>query len=129
MGEPQQGEPQQTHQSVLQLMDTFLKEAELREKAATNLDLAGDAKSTHPSANVDDKTKPAQEGARSAENEADVRKDVPDTINDESSKNTGGTEGATVNGDQGTVTMASDSGLKGNVDVPKKDHSQSMSDR
>jgi len=122
------GETRQTHRSVMTLMDTFLVQADLQEKQGSNLDLAGDAKSTHPSANVDDKTKPAQEGARSSENEADVRKSVPDTINDESSKNTEGTEGATVNGDQGTTTMASDSGLKGNVDTPKKDHSQSMSD-
>lgn len=118
-----------THSSVVSLIDGFLKTASADlEKEAKNLDLAGDAKSTHPSANVDDKTKPATEGSRSAENEADVKKDVPNTINDESSKNTGGTEGATVNGDQGTETMAADSGLKGTVDTPKKDHSKSMSD-
>jgi hypothetical protein len=110
-----------THGSVINLIDGFLKEA-------SNLDLAGDAKTTHPSANVDDKTKPATEGARSSENEADVKKEVPDTINDTASENKGGTEGATPNGDQGTETMASDSGLKGTVDTPKKDHSKAMSD-
>jgi len=104
-----------THGSVINLIDGFLKEA-------SNLDLAGDAKTSHPSANVDDKTKPATEGARSAENEADVKKSVPDTINDAAAQNTGGSEGATPNGDQGTTTMASDSGLKGNTDTPKKDH-------
>lgn len=112
---------EQTHRSVVDLIENFL------EKTA-NEDLASDAKSTHPSANVDDKTKPATEGSRSSENEADVRKEVPDTINDESSKNDGDSESATVNGDQGTVTMASDSGLQGNVDKPKKDHSESMED-
>lgn len=121
---------EKTHQSVVNLIDTFLEKAAADEKAASNLDLAGDAKSTHPSANVDDKTKPATEGSRSSENEADVKKEVPDTINDSSSENTDGkgNEGATVNGDQGTVTMDADSGLQGNVDKPKKDHSQSMSD-
>jgi hypothetical protein len=122
--------PAPTHGSVIGLIDGFLKEANADlEKEASNLDLAGDAKSTHPSANVDDKTKPATEGARSSENEADVRKEVPDTINDPASENKGGEEeGATVNGDQGTVTMSADSGLKGTVDTPKKDHSKSMSD-
>jgi hypothetical protein len=119
-----------THKSVLTLIDGFLKEASADlEKQASNLDLAGDAKSTHPSANVDDKTKPATEGSRSSENEADVKKEVPNTINDASSENRGGSEeAATVQGDQGTATMSSDSGLKGNVDTPKKDHSKSMSD-
>jgi len=121
-----------THGSVISLIDGFLKEAQAGdlEKKAGNLDLAGDAKSTHPSANVDDKTKPAAEGSRSSENEADVKKDVPNSINNPDTENTDakGNEGATVNGDQGTVTMGADSGLKGNVDTPKKDHSQSMSD-
>ena len=120
-----------THGSVITLIDGFLKEANSDlEKEASNLDLAGDAKSNHPSANVDDKTKPATEGARSAENEADVKKDVPNSINNADTENTDakGNQGATVNGDQGTVTMDADSGLKGNVDTPKKDHSQSMSD-
>ena len=116
----------QTHGSVVQLMDSFLHEVDL-EKQASNLDLAGDAKSTHPSANVDDGTTPATEGARSSENEADVKKDVPDTINDEDSKNqAGGSKKPTD--DQGTISMAADSGLEGNVDTPKKDHSKSMSD-
>ena len=121
---------EKAHQSVVSLIDNFLEKSAAEEKAATNLDLAGDAKSTHPSANVDDKTKPATEGSRSSENEADVKKEVPDTINDASSENTDGkgNEGATINGDQGTVTMAADSGLQGNVDKPKKDHSGSMSD-
>ena len=119
-----------SNENAIELINGFLKaaNADLEKDAAANLDLAGDAKSTHPSANVDDKTKPATEGARSAENEADVKKDVPNTIDDASADNKGGTEGATVSGDQGTVTMAADSGLKGNVDTPKKDHSQSMSD-
>jgi len=113
-----------THGSVINLINGFLKEA-------SNLDLAGDAKSTHPSANVDDKTKPATEGARSSENEADVKKDVPNSINNPDTANTdskGPNPGATINGDQGMVTMDADSGLKGNVDTPKKDHSQSMAD-
>ncbi|HUX02943.1 MAG TPA: hypothetical protein VMY35_18445 [Phycisphaerae bacterium] len=119
-----------THGSAIRLIDGFLKQADADlTKKASNLDLAGDAKTTHPSANVDDKTKPAPEGARSAENEADVKKNVPNTINDAASENKGGEEeGATVNGDQGTSTMSADSGLKGNVDTPKKDHSKSMSD-
>lgn len=121
---------EQTHGSVVNLIETFLEKAAADEKKATNLDLAGDAKSTHPSANVDDKTKPATEGSRSSENESDVRKDTPNTINDESSENSdeSGNQGATINGDQGTTTMAADSGLQGNVEKPKKDHSQSMSD-
>lgn len=115
--------PEPTHGSVISLIDGFLKEA-------SNLDLAGDAKSQHPSANVDDKTKPATEGSRSSENEGDVKKDVPNSINNPDTENTDakGNEGATVNGDQGTVTMDAASGLKGNVDSPKKDHSQSMAD-
>jgi hypothetical protein len=119
-------ENKQTHGSMVQLMDSFLHEVDL-EKQASNLDLAGDAKSTHPSANVDDGTQAASEGSRSAENEADVKKDVPDTINDESSKNQqGGSDKPTD--DQGTVSQSSDEGLKGNVDTPKKDHSKSMTD-
>lgn len=117
----------QTHGSMIQLMDNFLHEVDM-EKEASNLDLAGDAKSTHPSANVDDGTSPASEGSRSAENEADVKKDVPDTINDESSKNQqGGSKKPTD--DQGTISQGSDDGLKGNVDTPKKDHSKSMADK
>jgi len=116
----------QTHGSMLQMMDNFLHEVDM-EKEASNLDLAGDAKSTHPSANVDDGTQAASEGSRSAENEADVKKEVPDTINDESSKNeAGGSKKPTD--DQGTVSQSSDEGLKGNVDTPKKDHSKSMTD-
>ena len=68
-----------THGSVLAQMDNFLervREGELGKEAAANLDLAGDAKSTHPSANVDDGTQPAREGSRSSENEADVKKMV-----------------------------------------------------
>lgn len=112
------------HGSVINLIEGFLKEA-------SNLDLAGDAKTTHPSADVDDKTKPATEGSRSSENEADVKKTVPNSINNEDTANTdskGPNPGATVNGDQGMTTMDADSGLKGNVDTPKKDHSQAMSD-
>lgn len=116
----------QTHGSVVQMMDTFLHEVDL-EKQASNLDLAGDAKSTHPSANVDDGTRPATEGSRSSENEADVKKEVPDTINDASADNeAGGSKKPTD--DQGTISQSSDEGLKGNVDTPKKDHSKSMSD-
>lgn len=119
-------ENKQTHGSMVEMMDTFLHEVDL-EKQASNLDLAGDAKSTHPSANVDDGTQAASEGARSAENEADVKKEVPDTINDESSKNeAGGSKKPTD--DQGTISQSSDEGLKGNVDTPKKDHSKSMTD-
>jgi len=124
--------PPKTHGSVIGLIDGFLKEAQAGdlEKEAKNLDLAGDAKSTHASTGVDDGTKPATEGSRSSENEADVKKDVPNSINNPDTENTDakGNEGATVNGDQGTVTMDADSGLKGNVDAPKKNHSQSMSD-
>ena len=115
----------QTHISAVQMMDSFLHAVDM-EKQASNLDLAGDAKSTHPSANVDDGTRPASEGARSAENEADVKKDVPATINDESSKNmAGGSDKPTD--DQGTVSQDAEE-VKGNVDTPKKDHSKSMSD-
>ena len=119
-----------THGSVLEQMDTFLelvREGELGKEAAANLDLAGDAKSTHPSANVDDGTKPATEGSRSSENEADVKKTTPGSINNDDAKNQEG--GSTNFADtQGTESMASDSGLKGNVDTPKKDHSKAMSD-
>ena len=120
--------PAQTNRSVLDMMDSFLKKAEELSKEAGNLDLASDAKSTHPSANVDDGTQKANEGARSSENESDVRKDTPNTINDESANNTaGGSKKPTDT--QGTVSMASDDPLKGNVDTPKDNHSQSMSDK
>jgi hypothetical protein len=119
-----------THGSVLEQMDTFLervREGELGKEASANLDLAGDAKSTHPSANVDDGTQPAREGSRSSENESDVKKQTPNSINNEDTKNQAG--GSTNFADtQGTESMASDSGLKGNVDTPKKDHSKSMTD-
>lgn len=116
----------QVHGSAFEVMNTFLHEVDMV-KEASNLDLAGDAKSTHPSANVDDGTRPASEGSRSSENESDVKKSVPDTINDESSKNeAGGSEKPTDT--QGTISQGSDDGLQGNVDSPKKDHSKSMSD-
>ena len=119
-----------THGSVLEHMDAFLERVrtgELGKEASANLDLAGDAKSTHPSAKVDDGTKPATEGSRSAENESDVKKDVPNSINNEDTKNQAGGS-ANFADTQGTQSMAADSGLKGNVDTPKKDHSKSMSD-
>jgi len=110
------------------MMDNLLKEtADLEKASAANLDLASDGKSTHPSAKVDDKTQAAREGSRSAENEADVRKDVPDNVEESGSKNAPG--GSKKPSDSmGTVSMDADSGLQGNVDTPKKDHSQSMSD-
>ncbi len=119
-----------THGSVLEQMDHFLdrvREGELGKEAAANLDLAGDAKSTHPSANVDDGTQPAREGSRSSENEADVKKQTPNSIDNADTQNQAG--GSTNFADsQGTQSMAADSGLKGNVDTPKKDHSKSMTD-
>lgn len=117
-----------THGSLVSMMDNLLKEtADLEKQGAANLDLASDSKSTHPSASVDDKTKPATEGSRSAENDADVRKDVPDNVEDAASKNTPG-DSKKPSDSMGTVSMDADSGLQGNVDTPKKDHSQSMTD-
>ena len=113
---------EQTHQSVAALMDGFLEKVAEEEKAASNLDLAGDAKSKHPSAQADDKTRPAAEGARSAENEADVRKTTPNTINDPGTQNPEG--GSKKPADtQGTVSMSSDVSAAGNVDTPKNQHS------
>ncbi|KKN45024.1 hypothetical protein LCGC14_0687360 [marine sediment metagenome] len=113
---------EQTHQSVAALMDGFLEKVAEEEKAASNLDLAGDAKSKHPSAQADDKTRPAAEGARSAENEADVRKTTPNTINDPGTQNPeGGSKKPTDT--QGTVSMSSDVSAAGNVDTPKNQHS------
>ena len=110
-------EQKRTHGSILQMMDRLLEQADL-EKQATNLDLASDSKSTHPSSNVDDGTRPATEGARSAENKADVAKDVPANVEEAGSKNqAGGSKKPTD--DMGTQSMGSDEGLKGNVDTPK----------
>lgn len=117
-----------TNGSILQMMDSFLSEVSQEKQAAANLDLAGDAKSTHPSANVDDKTQDATEGARSRENEADVPKTAPGaSINKDESQNPA--EGSEhPSDDMGTQSMDSDESAAGNVDTPKKDHSKSMSD-
>ncbi len=56
-----------TYGSVLAEIDSYVQT--LREKRAAE---AGDTGTTHPSANVDDQTRPATEGARSAENEGDI---------------------------------------------------------
>lgn len=112
----------QTHASVGQLMDSFLTKVAEEEKASANLDLAGDAKSKHPSAQADDGTGPATEGARSAENEADVNKTTPNTINSADTNNpAGGSSHASDS--QGTQSMASDESAAGNVDTPKNQHS------
>lgn len=118
--------PGKPHDSILQMMDNLLKEVNL-EKQAANLDLASDSKSSHPSANVDDGTRPASEGARSAENKADIAAQVPNNVEESESKNMdGGSKKPTD--DMGTVSMDSDTAAAGNVETPKKDHSNSMSD-
>lgn len=114
-----------SHKSVLDMIDNLLEQAD-HVKQASNLDLASDSKSTHPSANVDDKTKPATEGARSAENKSDVQKEVPDNVEEAASKNTPG-DSENAADTMGTQSMAADE-TKGNVATPKKDHSQSMAD-
>lgn len=72
---------QTTTGGVLADLDVYL--GEIREKRAAE---AGDTGTTHPSKGVDDQTRPATEGARSAENEADVKADVPGESVDEASE-------------------------------------------
>jgi hypothetical protein len=106
-----------TNGNLLKLMDAMIERAQL-EKSASNLDLASDGKSSHPSANVDDGTQPAKEGERSAENSADIAKDVPDNVEQAGSKNTPG-DSKKPTDTMGTQSMSSDEARAGNVDTPK----------
>jgi hypothetical protein len=118
-----------THGSIINMMTQISKDIDLTKQAAANLDLASDAKSKHPSSREDDGTIPATEGARSAENEADVPKTAPGTsINEAAAQNPeNGSENFADS--QGTQSMDADESAAGNVDTPKKDHSKSMSDK
>ena len=113
-----------THRDITATIDNLL------EKFAKNTDQASDGSSSHPSANVDDQTKPAREGERSRENEGDVNKEVPGTINSEDAKAKDGTTSTLpTDAHGGMSTMSADDAAKGNVETPKKDHSKSMSDK
>jgi hypothetical protein len=106
-----------TNGNLLKLMDAMIERAQL-EKAAANLDLASDGKTSHPSANVADGTRPASEGERSSENSADVKKDVPNNVEEAGSKNTPG-DSKKPTDTMGTQSMSSDESRAGNVDTPK----------
>jgi len=106
-----------TNRSVIDMIDNLLEQANHEKQAAANLDLASDSKSKHPSADVSDGTRPAAEGARSAENKSDISKQVPNNVEESGSKNEAG--GSKNQADtMGTQSMAADE-TKGNVDTPK----------
>ena len=108
-----------SNESVLSMIDNLLEQADHVKQAAANLDLASDAKSKHPSADVSDGTRPATEGARSAENKSDVSKQVPLNVEEAASKNeAGGSENAADT--MGTQSMDADA-MKGNVETAKKE--------
>lgn len=74
---------------MLNDIDVWLKESAAKESH----DMGSDG-TTHPSASVDDQDKPAQTGSRAAENESDVKADVPgDSVNEASAN---GADGAGV---------------------------------
>jgi len=99
------------------MIDNLLDQANHEKQAAANLDLASDSKSKHPSADVSDGTRPAAEGARSAENKSDISKQVPNNVEESGSKNeAGGSENQADT--MGTQSMEADE-TKGNVDTPK----------
>jgi len=62
------------NQSLMGLMDEMLKQAEHEEKQALS-NVSGPEPTSHPVMGADDGTTPAREGARSSENEADIRED------------------------------------------------------
>ena len=80
----------QTAQYFEQLND-FMKEVAAEKTAAANTEAGGYAgESSHPSAKVDDSTADASEGARSAENSADVKNDIPGKSPDDLSEGDAG---------------------------------------
>jgi len=80
----------QTAQYFEQLND-FMKEVAAEKTAAANTEAGGYVgESSHPSTKVDDSTDDASEGARSAENQADVKNDIPGKSPDDISEGDAG---------------------------------------
>lgn len=120
-----------TFGAALDDLDKFV--TTLREKQAAELPLGGDQgdKDTeHPSKSVDNQEQPATEGARSAENEADISKDVPGVnINDvpaADANKPAAMESLTTAKDTGDDPANETSSVKSDKDDPGTSHPAEM---
>lgn len=120
-----------TFGAALEDLDKFV--TELREKQAAELPLGGDQgdkDTTHPSTTVDNQEQAATEGARSAENEADISKDVPGVnINDvpaADANKPAAMENLTTAEDTGDDPSNETSGVKFDKDDPGTAHPAEM---
>lgn len=109
------------NQSLMAMMDTLLKQASQAEKRASGLsNTSGPEPTSHPVMSADPGTKPATEGARSAENEADVKEEFGNDLattgqeDAESAANRDKDEADSI----GTQSSAADE-MRGNVQQPK----------
>lgn len=73
--------------TILEEIDTFLASVSNTKAAETasaqgHVENQGDSGTSHPSKSVDDGTQTATEGSRSAENTADVKRDVPAAVDE-----------------------------------------------
>lgn len=109
------------NQSLMAMMDTLLKQASQAEKRASGLsNTSGPEPTSHPVMSADPGTKPAVEGARSAENEADVKEEFGNDLattgqeDAESAANRDKDEADSI----GTQSSAADE-MRGNVQQPK----------
>jgi len=102
-----------TNGSIVESIDAFLAEVKAEEKSAAVGNDTQTGGTSHPITGKDDGTQPATEGERSAENEADVKSQVPSSVNtpieSTSDKSTD---------DQGTTSMDADE-VKGDIQQPK----------
>jgi hypothetical protein len=103
------------------MMDTLLKQASQAEKRASGLsNTSGPEPTSHPDMSADPGTKPATEGARSSENEADVKEEFGNDLattgqeDAESAANRDKDEADSI----GTQSSAADE-MRGNVQQPK----------
>jgi len=105
--------------SILALMDKFLEDARAETKKAGLDKDAGRGDTSHPVMSADNGTKPANEGERGKENDADIRKNLGEVGN--SGQRDASSASSTKPTDSiGTMKMDA-SEVKGNVQTPKAD--------
>ena len=102
--------------NALDLMDSFLASVRSEKRALSAT--SGPEPTTHPVMGADDGTTPAREGARSSENEADVRSDYGEQGNTGQEDSAAAGDGSVPADSIGTQSQASDE-VKGNVAQPK----------
>lgn len=108
-----------SNESLMAMMDTLLKQASHAEKRALS-DISGPEPTTHSVMSADSGTKPATQGARSAENEADIKEEFGDVLavtGQEDAESASSFEKDEAD-DIGTQTSDADE-MRGNVQQPK----------